>query len=308
MNRGPVRGCVLVAGMAAALAVQVGLAPPAAVRTRHVEARTCEVHPATMTARGCKLLRTDGAGAVDPAAGLWGNIECASPSREQRIARRGDLGRRADGRKQGNAAYRRLTVIDGDDFYGERCELGRNERRYGESRGSQTSGTFALYQEGEHRITFFSQRYSARFPMNAPVWQVIMQMKQTQPYSDSDLGVALELQIFGGRLRLYNFDASKWSVRAPRERVWVRYALDVVYSADPAVGSVKIYVDLNGDGDFRDRGEQSARMSMPTLARETGTGAPIPDHLRLGIYHNASIRCPPPSGCYVDLDNVQVVG
>jgi Polysaccharide lyase len=276
--------------------------------TVRVALPTCSVNPATMIARGCSLLRADAAGLVDPERGLWGNIECASPPRQRRITKGGDPHRAADGKKQGNNAYRRLTVIDGDDFYGERCELGRNERRYGENTGSQGSGTFALYQEGEHRITFFSERYSARFPTNAPTWQVIMQMKQTQPYPDSDLGVALTLQIFGGRLRLYNFDTRKWSVPAPRKGVWVRYALDVVYSTNPATGSVKVYVDLNGDGDFLDNGEQSSRMNMPTLATDAATGAPIQDHLRVGIYHDSAIQCPPPLGCYVDLDNVQVVG
>ena len=115
-------------------------------------------------------------------------------------------------------------------------------------------------------------------------------------------------QIFGGRLRLYNFDTRVWSIRAPRHGVWVRYAFDVVYSTDPAKGSVKVYVDLNGDGDALDRGEQSPRIMMATLARDTQTGAPIPDHLRIGIYHDSSIACPPPAGCSVDVDNVQVVG
>ena len=39
-----------------------------------------------------------------------------------------------------------------------------------------------------------------------------------------------------------------------------------------------------------------------------GPGDTIPDHLRAGIYHNPSISCPPPSGCSVDVDNVQVAG
>jgi hypothetical protein len=36
------------------------------------------------------------------------------------------------------------------------------------------------------------------------------------------------------------------------------------------------------------------------------TGQPNPDVLLLGLYHDPSIACPPPSGCSVDIDNVQV--
>jgi hypothetical protein len=36
-------------------------------------------------------------------------------------------------------------------------------------------------------------------------------------------------------------------------------------------------------------------------------GDAIPDHLRLGLYMNPSIACVAPSGCSVDVDNVQVV-
>jgi hypothetical protein len=52
---------------------------------------------------------------------------------------------------------------------------------------------------------------------------------------------------------------------------------------------------------------------MATLRAETaGTGysdyevgESIPDHLRAGIYQNPNYSCP--SGCSVDVDNVQVV-
>ena len=43
----------------------------------------------------------------------------------------------------------------------------------------------------------------------------------------------------------------------PANGIWVRYAMDVVYSSNPNVGSMKLYADTNGDGDFTDAGEQS---------------------------------------------------
>jgi hypothetical protein len=146
------------------------------------------------------------------------------------------------------------------------------------------------------------------FPSDAPAWQVILQMKQTEPFTESDPLPALSLQLFGNRLRLYNFGTRRWVVPAPKHNVWIRYALDVVYSADPAIGSVKVYVDRNGDGDWLDKGEQSPLMHMATLATDAATGSSVQDHLRIGIYHDPNIACPPPLGCSVDVDNVQVVG
>lgn len=300
---------ILIVFLVGALGVRGGGgASSAAAQPDSRQSANCVVNPKTMTSQGCLLMRTDAAGFVNPAPGLWGDIECAAASRQRRVAKGGDTHRRADGKKQGNTAYRRLTVFDGDDYYGERCELGRNERRNGENTGSQTSGTFALYGQDEHRITFFSERYPAGFPSTTPDWQTIMQMKQTEPYADTDVGVALSLQLFGGRLRLYDFDTRVWSIPAPRHGIWIRYALDVVYSTDPAIGSIKVYVDSNGDGDALDKGEQSPRMHMATLASDPTTGGPLPDHLRIGIYHNPAISCPRPAGCSVDVDNVQVVG
>jgi len=281
----------------------------------------CEVDPATLTAVGCSVLRQDTATATNPEAGLWGNIESAADSRYQHLSSGGDPGPMATAASQGNVAYRRLTAIDGDNFWGERCELGRNEHRYGENTGSQTAGTFALYRAGDHKLTFFSQRYPTSFPTDATGWQTVMQMKQTQPYDyNGGGGPVLELQLWQGRLYLQNSWSVKWSTTAPAKSVWIRYALDVVYSTDPAVGSVTVYVDLNGDGDALDAGEQSPQIHTQTVVSETADpagqssdtdgitpGQPIPDHLRIGIYHNPSISCPSP-GCSVDVDNVQVVG
>lgn len=276
--------------------------------TARRQTTTCTVDPATMTAPGCTMLRLDAGGAVNAVLGRWGQIDCASDARYRHVVGGGDTHREANGARQKNRGYRELRVIDGDDYFGERCELGRNSSEDGENGSGKTSGTFALYGEGEHKITFFSERYPASFPTAARAWQVVMQMKQAQPYVDGNVGVALTLQLFGGLLRLYDFDVRKWAAPAPRHGVWVRYALDVVYSTDPGVGSVKIYADLNGDGDALDKGEQSPRMPMRTLATDIRSGEPIPDHLRLGIYHDPSVACPPPSGCVIDIDNVQVVG
>ena len=150
---------------------------------------TCEVDPTTMTAPGCSTLRSD-TGADAPRAGLWGSIDCASSSRASTSSSGGDPSPEADGTRQPDSAFRDLTVLDGDDFWGERCELGRNERRYGVNTGSQTSGTFELYHAGDHKITFFSERYPRNFDTGVGTWQTVMQMKQAQP-SDGGGGVPI---------------------------------------------------------------------------------------------------------------------
>lgn len=81
----------------------------------------------------------------------------------------------------GAAPIAGLTVIDGDDFSGERRQLGRNERWFGRKHSHPTSGTFALYQQGQPEITFISMRQGANFNPNVNAWQQIGQMKQAQP-------------------------------------------------------------------------------------------------------------------------------
>ena len=275
----------------------------------------CAVNPATMTAPGCTLKRDDTGVAANPEAGLWGQIGAASPSRHEHVTSGGDPYPRATGGAQGNSAFRRLTVQDGDDFFGARAELGRNTTTpyYTEATGTSTAGTFAVYREGERRITFWSQRYGTGFTATASNWQTVMQMKQQQPYAANgpvDSAPALEVQLYGGRVRLHSFWSSVWTTTAPVLGQWVRYAVDVTYSQDPAKGRVQMFVDANADGDFLDAGEVSPVLTMRTLAYVTSSGsspiAPggsLPSHLRLGIYHHSSYGT-----TTVDLDNVQVVG
>ena len=272
--------------------------------TPGTESANCAVDATTVSATGCNLFREDTGSARDPQAGLWGSIDCASTQRYGYSTGSGDPKAMAMGGAQGNDTFRRLTVVDGDDLWGERCELGRNTHRYGVNAAGQTNGTFALYEEGDRRVTFFSQRYPDNFSTSVSEWQTIAQMKQAQPADNGGGAPVLELQMTRGLLVLNNRWNERWSTPAPANNVWVRYAMDVKYSTDPNVGWVKIYVDLNGDGDALDAGEQSPQMNMQTVLPETNgplgdsdglsPGDPIPDHLRLGVYHSQSISCPPP--------------
>jgi hypothetical protein len=212
-----------------------------------------------------------------PPASVWGSVDCAARERVTRDRRHGN-------------PFRRLSVLDGDDFYGERCELGRN---------NHLEGPTALYRDGERLVTYVSLKLSKRFPMRGDVYQVVTQMKQTQPSASGGGRPALALQAYGGRWVLVDEGEEIWSAPARRAR-WTRFSFDIFYSDSPADGTIRVAVDLNGDGDAHDEYERSSRLELATLktegpddGRDDGVpeGGAIPSHLRVGIYHDESYDC-----------------
>jgi hypothetical protein len=289
----------------------------------------------------CSVVRSDTAG--NPSALVpWGEYACA-PDQVRWSPVRGDPATTVTGTSQGNRAFRELTVMDGDnpDGDGERCELGKNSFVDGIAGPRNLLGTFYNYFEGDRRATYASIRLPWNFPIDAAGWQNVLQLKQAGPSNGSDGTPMLSLKIFRDRFRLFHTptssqgpDTQLWSPdpaanpdARPRPGIWYRIAIDAMFSRDPHIGWVKMYIDLNGDGDFDDPQEQSPVFSGDSLGgtlktepapdsndpddpghgRDVGpaTGASIPSHLRVGIYHKPVIPCP--GGCSVDFDNVQVV-
>ncbi len=259
-----------------------------------------------------KVIASDTAAVANPVP-FWGQIECKNASRHELIEQGGDPHPTTTGAPQGNDAFRRVRVLDGDDFYGERCELGDNNRK----------GPTAFYREGRRRVTSISLRLpSPGFPLNAFTWQTVMQMKQAAPSANSGGSPMIELGAFDGRWRLskststgFTIDSRKlWTARAT-PGVWTRFAFDIRYSRKSRKGFIRLKADLNGDFDYLDPKERSRRIRTHTLKTEIRGGAKdgiragrsIPDHLRTGIYHDPAVPCPPPAGCFIDIDNVQVV-
>jgi Polysaccharide lyase len=261
-------------------------------------------------AMGARVVASDTG--TDSPLSFWKAIDCQEESRQQILSGGADPHPTATGAPQGDDSFRRLTVLDGDDFFGERCELGENAR--------PARNTF--YRPGKRRITKLSVRLPSNFPLGLDTWQAVMQMKQTGPADNSGGTPVLELDAYGGRWRLRQSLSTRsaedsrelWS-RPAAHGVWTRFSFDIRYSASNRKGYIRIKVDLNGDLDYKDTGERSKRIRTYTLKVETrgsggdglGAGNTIPSHLRAGIYHDSDYECPPPDGCSVDLDNVQVV-
>ena len=257
----------------------------------------------------CTVVASDTASVANP-NGFWGSTDCVSADRHKQVTTGGDTAPTATGASQGNSAYRSLTAFDGDDFWGERCELGMNDHR---------SSPVAFYREGMRRVTYASFRLPSSYPLNTSMWQGVLQMKQSQPSDNGGGTPVLSLGAYEGKWMLFH-SAPGWTTEdeviweAPAQAgKWTRIAIDAKYSQYADQGWIRIYMDLNGDGDFSDANEKSETFHTNTLKREIGTdssdgysaGQSLPSHLRVGMYHHMAIPCA--TGCAVETDNVQVV-
>ena len=125
-----------------------------------------------MTLEGCEVVANAVSSVSDPLS-FWGAVDCENASRAQRPLGVDDPSETALGEEQWGAdAYRHLTVYDGDDVWGERCELGLDDRE---------DGPTTFYHEGQHRVTYMSLRLPGNYPLDTTKWQTVMTMKETQP-------------------------------------------------------------------------------------------------------------------------------
>jgi hypothetical protein len=215
------------------------------------------------------------ADAERPSSLEWASSSCASPRRFGRV--RAPVA-------QGGWAYR-FEVHDGDDSYGERCEL---------AQGNPTRRGFPTFQAGDD-VWIAWQLYLPRgYPSGSRYSTKIAQWKQTalpgrDPQAYSGVPV-LSLETRDGRFGLLNSTTSSvggtlvWLWRGPaRQRRWVRFTMHVRFSPDPRVGFVELYGNLG-------RGRE--RLLMPrrfTWTMKQDARGPIPSHARIGIYRAEQI-------------------
>src|SRR5918995_4717879 len=208
---------------------------------------------------------------------LWGDIQCQVDSRYEHHVTGGPDG----------GPWRQLTVLDGDDFYGERCELGRNTKRYGRSSATDHRGTFYLFRNGDRRIIDWYFKLMPGIPVST-YGNTIFQLKHTCPCGNitalPELGLPVRLPNL--YLRVGDPDPTvrdRWST--PVETgVWYHATLDVTFSLTDADGRVQLTIDdVDGVADAR----SSPTFSLATINRDDGR--PSPDHLRMGQYRNVAI-------------------
>ncbi len=197
----------------------------------------------------------------------WASSSCASDTRIKRAR---------SPRLTGRWSYR-LEVRDGDDSYGERCELGQ---------GNPTRPDFPLFAEGQERWISLAVFLPRSYPM-PDNWNIFAQLKGL-----GSGGPPLALEARRGRFALAASTDSVqenvrtrrlWSGPAVRGR-WTRFTLHVKFSPDPAVGFVELFA---GPGSGRQR-QLLRKVSTYTMKRDS-TGIAVPSHSRIGPYRDPQI-------------------
>lgn len=187
-------------------------------------------------------------------------------------------------RAQGAKSYR-FELRDGDDSFGERAELGQ-------AMPTSTGFENRLFRAGEDRWISM-QYYLPADWSDEDTWQTVFQIK---PSTGGGGGPVIGMDAGRNRLMFYGnsnvwgstdgniFDGAGTLPGAsyPLTRSdWIKLTWHVVFSADPAVGSLEAFGDL-ADG-------QGMRTLVPRRQRATMKyldGVMDPVHLRVGIYRD----------------------
>jgi hypothetical protein len=199
----------------------------------------------------------------------WASWSCADASRVQEVS---------SPAIQGRKAYE-LTVHDGDNSWGERCELGQ---------GNPSRSSFPLFKNGDDRWISFSVYLPDNYPIDTNMWNVMFQIHQ-----EGDGGCPpISLDVENGQFKLYNSSSrnyvtdtvEKWHGPAQLNR-WTKFTIHLMNSPDDDKGFVELYSDLGGNG----MQQVLPRTYMHTMTVRSDGSAMI-NHARIGIYRNPAIQ------------------
>src|SRR4051795_98245 len=208
-------------------------------------------------------------GAERPVGQDWASYSCADASRVQQVD---------SPVAQGKHAWQ-LEVRDGDNSYGERCEVGM---------GNPSKTGFPLFNEGDERWISFQVYLPDDYPIDTKDWNVMFQIHQ-----EGDGGCPpLALHVENGRYRLFNttkntyvFDTYKmWSAPATRNH-WARFTIHLNNSTSDKKGFVEMFGDLDGTGMKR-----LMDKTYTHTATKYANGSMMTNHARVGIYRNPAIK------------------
>jgi hypothetical protein len=209
------------------------------------------------------------AGAEHPWNQEWASWSCADSSRFQEVSSPSN---------QGQKAYK-LTVQDGDNAWGERCELGD---------GNPSRNGFPLFNNGDERWISFSVYLPDGYPINTNDWNVIFQIHQ----KDDGGCPPIAMHVEDGQWKLFNSSrptyvlntVEKWAAPAQLNR-WTKFTIHMMNSPSDDKGFIELYSDLGGNG---------MQQVMPRTYMHTMTafadGSGMINHARVGIYRNPSIQ------------------
>jgi hypothetical protein len=165
--------------------------------------------------------------------------------------------------------YRQLTVVPGDQSWGNRDALGYNDH----------NSPVALWHEGQYRMLHTWIQLST--VNQTSDWRELFEIKQSQPYPSgmsTDDGVMFELQQRSGKLVFMSHWHDLWSVPVTAGS-WVPISVEGMWSADPAKGWLR----------FRIGNQVSGKFTGANLLRNTTDGSTVPSYMEFGPYQNSSL-------------------
>jgi hypothetical protein len=228
----------------------------------------------------------------------WVSYSCADRSRFSQVT---------SPVAQGERAYR-IEVRDGDDSYGERCELdngntsaGRLHERILFHRGQEVWIAFQTYLPPD--FSFAGDGVPVSFPHDGGL---LMQLKQLGSCGTPALGIVTGKAVFAMRNSAGNSCESGamkslWTVPMVLGR-WVRWLVHAKFDTDPETGFTATWYDPDGLGlrpivPRLDLGKPVEGNRIYTHTQKSPTDHPSPacpesdncSHARIGIYRDPDV-------------------